>query len=101
MALWVMREIIDAEHSRSEWLERTVPEYQRLINAFWTDATLREVRVRNLTEALFGTMTMAQLAEALLPSGLARPKQEQVLLAGRIAGIEFGQATRIDSRASR
>ena len=93
MALWVMREIIDAEHSRSEWLERTVPEYRRLIDAFWADATLREVRVRNLTEALFGTMTMAELAEALLPNGLTGPKQEQVLLAGRIAGIEFEQGS--------
>ena len=99
MALWVMREIIDAEHSRSEWLERTVPEYRRLIHTFWADATLREVRVRNLTESLFGTMTMAELAEALLPSGLTRPKHEQVLLAGRIAGIEFEQAVMQVARA--
>ena len=69
-----------------------MPEYRRLIHAFWADATLREVRVRNLTESLFGTMTMAELAEALLPSGLTRPKHEQVLLAGRIAGIEFEHA---------
>ena len=99
MALWVMREIIDAEHSQSEWLERTVPEYRRLINAFWTDATLREVRVRNLTEALFGTMTLAQLAEALLPNGLTRPKQQQILLAGRFAGTEFEHAVMQLARA--
>ena len=29
MALWVLREVVDAEHARSEWLERAVPEYRR------------------------------------------------------------------------
>ena len=92
MALWVMREVIDAEHARSEWLEHAVPEYRRWIHAFWADRTLRETRVRNLTESLFGTMTMAELAEALVPRHLARIKQDQIVLAARVAGIEFEQA---------
>ena len=92
MALWVMREIIDARHSRSEWLEPAVPECDSWIDAFWADRTLREIRVRNLSESLFGTMTMAEFAEALLPGALRRPKHDQVMLAGRIAGIEFEQA---------
>lgn len=92
MALWVMREVIDAEHSRSEWLEHAVPEYKRWIHGFWVDQTLRETRVRNLTESLFGTMTMAELAEALVPRHRERIKQDQVVLAARVAGIEFEQA---------
>lgn len=89
MALWVMREVIDAEHSRSDWLPDAVPEYRQWIHSFWADRTLREIRVRNLTESLFGTMSMAEFAEALLPRGLKRPKRDQIVLAGRIAGIEF------------
>ena len=92
MALWVMREVIDAEHAGSDWLADTVPEHGRWIHAFWADRTLREIRVRNLTESLFGTMTMPEFAEALLPGGLRRPKRDQVVLAGRIAGIEFEKA---------
>ena len=92
MALWVMREVIDAEHSRSDWLPDTVSEYQQWIHSFWADRTLREIRVRNLTESLFGTMSMAAFAEALLPRGLRRPKRDQIVLAGRIAGIEFEKA---------
>ena len=48
--------------------------------------------VRNLTESLFGTMTMAELAEALIPRHFARIKQDQIVLAVRVAGIEFEQA---------
>ncbi len=92
MALWVMREVIDAEHARSEWLEHAVPEYRRWIHVFWADRTLRETRVSNLTESLFGTMTMAELAEALVPRHRARIKQDQIVLAARVAGIEFEQA---------
>ena len=92
MSLWVMREVIDAEHSRSDWLPDVVPEYEQWIQSFWTDRTLREIRVRNLTQSLFGTMSMAAFAEALLPRGLRRPKRDQIMLAGRIAGIEFEKA---------
>ena len=92
MALWVLREVIDAEHARNDWLELAVPEYRRWIHAFWADRTLRETRVRNLTESLFGTMTMAELAEALVPRHRARIKQDQIVLAARVAGIEFEQA---------
>ena len=44
-------------------------------------------------------MTMAEFAEALLPKALKRPKHDQVLLAGRIAGIEFEQAIMQVARA--
>ena len=92
MALWVMGEVIDAARSRSHWLQHTVPEHEQWDSAFSADATLREIRVRNLTESLFGTMTLAQLAEALVPRHMNRVKQDQMVLAARIAGIEFEQA---------
>ena len=92
MALWVLGEVIDAEHSRSEWIGQAVPGYENWIHEFWNDRRLREIRVRNLTESLFGTMTMPQFAEALLPKTVERPNRDQVLLAGRVASIEFEQA---------
>lgn len=92
MALWVMSEVIDAERSRSEWLQNVVPESDRWIRGFWDDRTIREIRVANLTRSLFGTMTMAQLAEALLPLDAGQTKHDQIRLAGRIAAIEFESA---------
>ena len=91
MALWVMQEVIAANDSRSDWLERVVPEHDRWIDAFWADETLRNIRVRNLTKSLFGTMSLPQMAEALLPPDDRRPvrDQDQVHLSARIAAVEF------------
>lgn len=100
MALWVMGEIIDASRSGSEWLRGVVPESDRWIRAFWDDRTLREIRVANLTSSLFGTMTMAQFAEALLPDDARRTKDDQIHLAGRIAAIEFESAVMQAFRSS-
>ena len=92
MALWVMSEVIDANRSHREWLRNVVPESNRWISGFWDDRTLREIRAANLTSSLFGTMTMAQFAEALVPRDARRTKDDQVHLAGRIAAIEFESA---------
>ena len=92
MALWVMSEVIDADRSRSEWLRFVVPESNRWISQFWEDRTLREIRVANLTNSLFGTMNLAQFAEALLPRDARRTRGNQIHLAGRIAAIEFESA---------
>ena len=100
MALWVMSEVIDANRSGSEWLRNVVPESDRWISGFWEDRALREIRVANLTSSLFGTMTMPQFAEALVPRDARRTKGDQVHLAGRIAAIEFEAAVMQVSRLS-
>ncbi|MCY4498414.1 MAG: hypothetical protein OXC14_14135 [Rhodospirillaceae bacterium] len=92
MALWVVREAIETVQSRTDRLRDTVPEHRSWAESFWSDRMLREIRVRNLTESLFGTMTPAELAEALLSGRRRRGDQERITLAARIAGIEFEQA---------
>ena len=100
MALWVMSEVIDANRSRSDRLQNVVPESNRWIREFWNDRTLREIRVANLTSSLFGTMTMAEFAEALVPRDARRTKSDQMHLAGRIAAIEFESAVMRISRCA-
>lgn len=100
MALWVMHQVIDANRTRSGRLSRVMPEADHWISAFWAHRTLREIRVTNLTSSLFGTMTMADFAEALLPRDARRAKQDQIRLAGRIAAIEFELAVMRIHRAS-
>lgn len=55
------------------------------------DRLLREIRVRNLTRSLFGSVSLADIAEALIPEhgGPGEPDEDQIVLAGRIAGIEL------------
>ena len=91
MALWVMQEVIAANNSQSDWLEAVVPEHDRWIGAFWADKVLRGIRVRNLTNSLFGTMSLPEMAEALLPPDDRRPDRDrdQVHLCARIAAVEF------------
>ena len=92
MALWVVREAIQSVESRSDRLQNAVPEHREWVEAFWSDRKLRDIRVRNLTESLFGTVTLAQLAEALMSGRRMPGEQDRVKLAARIAGIEFEQA---------
>ena len=104
MALWVMQEVIAANDSRSDWLERVVPEHDRWIDAFWADETLRNIRVRNLTKSLFGPKrhktSMPQMAEALLLPDDRHPgrDQNQVLLSARVAAVEFELAVGVVAR---
>ena len=97
MALWVMQEVIAAKDSQSDWLEGAVPEHDRWIDAFWADEALRNIRVRNLTKSLFGTMSLPELAEALLPPDNRYPArdQDQVHLSARIAAVEFELAVAV------
>ena len=99
MALWVVREAIQSVESRSDRLKDAVPEHREWVEAFWSDRMLRDIRVRNLTESLFGTVTLAQLAEALMSGRRMPGEQDRVKLAARIAGIEFEQAVMQVARA--
>ncbi len=77
MALWVLQVGI---------LEKHLQGHESLVQKFHSDRMLREIRVANLTESLFGGMSRADLAEALLPTN---PQ-----LAAQIAGIEFERAVK-------
>ena len=92
MALWVVREAIQSVESRSHRLQDAVPEHREWVEAFWSDRMLRDIRVRNLTESLFGTVTLAQFAEALMSGRRMPGEQNRMKLAARISGIEFEKA---------
>ena len=84
MALWVLQVGV---------LEDRLPEEQSrdLKRAFEQDATLRGMRVGNLTRPLFSDMSRAELAEALAAT--------DVRLACQLAGIEFERSVRRLTRA--
>ena len=94
MALWTLQQVMNASQSNSGWLERVVPEHKKWRNEFLNDKLLREIRVRNLTRSLFGSLSLADIAEALIPAHRVQgePDEDQIVLAGRIAGIELERA---------
>ena len=94
MALWTLQEVLNASQTESDWLEQVVPEHKEWRDEFLNDPLLREIRVRNLTRSLFGSLSLAHIAEALIPAhgGQSKPDDDQIALAGRIAGIELERA---------
>ena len=96
MALWTLQEVMNASETNSDWLEQVVPEHKAWRNNFLNDKLLREIRVRNLTRSLFGSLSLADIAEALIPEhdGQDEPDEDQIVLAGRIAGIELERAVK-------
>ena len=97
MALWTLQEVMNASQAESDWLEQVVPEHKEWRNEFSNDRLLREIRVRNLTRSLFGSLSLADIAEALIPThgGQDEPDEDQIVLAGRIAGIELERAIKV------
>ena len=96
LALWTLQEVMNVSQSDSDWLEQVVPEHKEWRNEFLNDKLLREIRVRNLTRSLFGSLRLADIAEALIPAhgGQGEPDEDQIVLAGRIAGIELERAVK-------
>ena len=94
MALWTLQEVMNASQTESDWLEQVVPEHKEWRNEFENDPLLRKIRVRNLTRSLFGSLSLADIAEALIPAHgeQSEPDEDQIVLAGRIAGIELERA---------
>ena len=83
MALWVLQVGV---------LEGRLSGFEDLRRGFERDVTLREIRVRNLTQQLFKDLTRTELAEALLTTN--------VELSGQIAGIEFERSVKHLRRAA-
>jgi len=83
MALWVLQLGV---------IEQRLDGWEPLFEEFRADRRLAAIRVRNLTESLFETMSRSDLAEALLPTNRE--------LSSEIAALEFERAVRTLTRAS-
>lgn len=83
MALWVLQKGV---------LDGLLPDRAALVEESETDTHLRDIRVRNLSKALFDDFTRVQLADAL--------RTVDRRLAAQIAGIEFEEMVKEKAGAS-